>query len=111
MLFRNQENRENYALPFRIYTSKLRIYPIVQIICILPATLNRLMIMLGHDIISLTYIQTIFDSGQGAAFAISLMYHIHDYEKFFNCCRKVKKNLVFDMRMDEDTIINTYQNF
>ena len=66
----NQKSEEEKILVDKII-KKLRLYPIIMIICIVPATINRLYNLSNNqEIAILFYIQTFFDSLQGLLFAI-----------------------------------------
>jgi len=77
-------------------TYKLKWYPIIQIICFVPATINRVNDYLtGNESFILTLIQTIFDYSSGFLFAIAygLNHTIIDYlsDCLSICCCCIKK--------------------
>jgi len=80
-------------------TYKLKWYPIIQIICFVPATINRVYDYLtGNESFILTLIQAIFDYSSGFLFAIvyglnhTIIDYLRDCLSICFCCKKKKEN-------------------
>ncbi len=100
------------------YHKKLMIYPLIQIICIMPGTIYRFIyIVLNHDIFFIQLIQMIFTLLQGFLYAIVYGYTAQvrkalkgTFENLFCCCRKKRKESGSSMnsqRLNE----RTYSDF
>ena len=68
---RKLETEENKDIIQRS-VSRLKWYPIVLVICLIPASINRLLNYYNYDYLALVYLHTMFDSLQG--FLFSLVY-------------------------------------
>jgi len=91
-------------------TSKLKWYPIIQIICLIPGTINRTYDMLTDEqSFELTLIQAIFDYLSGFLFAIvyglnpSLKNAIYKCIRFC-CCKKTRTSFLSeDLNVSKDS--------
>jgi len=82
------------------YINKLKLYPMIQIISLVPATINRIISLAFHkEIYVLMMIQVIFDSLTGLIFSIVYGFNPNVrtivYDFFTGFCRK--KNAVDDI--------------
>jgi len=97
-------------------TSKLKWYPIVQIVCIIPGTINRIYnLVLEDDSFILTLLQAIFDYSSGFLFA--LVYGLNPtiikaikelFSKCFPCCCKDKKSTKSLITVNDETSQNSF---
>ncbi len=82
------------------YTRKLRLYPLVQIVSYIPATVNRIYnLSSGRDNFSLMMIQIIFDSLTGLMFSVVYGINASVTKAVCECCESLcckKKHIVQD---------------
>lgn len=82
----------------RKYTNKLTMYPLVQIICFLPTTANRIYILATNkELFFLWYLNAIFDALTGLMFTLVFGFNSSVRNVLIDCIRKIcckKKNKV-----------------
>lgn len=95
------------------FTTKLKWYPIVQIICLLPGTINRIYnFSTQHEVFVLTLIQALFDFSSGFFFAIVYGLNPTIRNAICSCfrvcfCRKKKRT----SRISEELNISGESNY
>lgn len=75
------------------YIKKIRLYPMIQVMCMIPCTLNRFIQLFGQHFIIFDYLIVIFFSIQGFLYALVFGFNpfIKDrlkefFQKYCNCC-------------------------
>jgi hypothetical protein len=101
------------------YYKKMMIYPFIQIICIIPGTINRfLQIFLNRDIYVLQMIQILFTMMQGFLYAVVYGYTNQvrkalygTFENVCRCCFGKKRSDSVSSMNSQKLYERTYSNF
>ena len=111
---RKEINHEEDLVLVEKFTSKLKWYPIVQIICLIPGTINRIYNMCtDQNNFELTLLQAIFDYLSGFLFAIvygfnsSIKKAIYKCLFMLCCCFKEEKTTKIIRQRDIDELDQT----
>lgn len=115
MLVMNFERRnrgnEEFQIPYILYSKNLISYPVIEIILMIPRTVNRILEINNHKIFETIIIQTFFDSIQGFLFsAVCVMNNMAFRRDFYRWCHRKKK---FDTQFlnPELDFNNTFETF
>jgi len=117
-LVSTNRGREEYHLPYILYSKHLISYPIIQIVLMIPRTLNRFFGNSGSSYdtnIRIMFVQTLFDSFQGLLFSFACVmnnvaFRRDFYKNIRSCCKKKEKKQEFlTPHLDFINNIETFQ--
>ena len=111
---RNTRQNDEIKVIFILYTKNLIYYPIIQIICGIPRSINRTLNWFYYgDFFYILMLQIIFDSSQGFLFSIScIINNVALRRDFIKCCQKRKKLRIieYSAQFDQSPNIEIFRN-
>lgn len=99
------------------YINKLKLYPLIQIISLVPATINRIICLCGkEEVFWLMVIQIVFDSLTGLIFSLVYGFNpnvrtiVYDFFQGFCCAKKPNEDEISN-NLDDSVSIDHPNRF